>query len=73
MASVNNNLIEAIPHDEALDVLQHEATRELVTSLLDKGWLGNKSGQGFYKRTKVNGKTEFWVLDPATMDYRGSD
>ena len=43
----------------------------LVTSLLERGWLGEKSGQGFYKRAKAaTGATDILTLDPATMEYR---
>src|SRR5690606_30300003 len=34
-------------------------------------WLGEKSGQGFYKKTKDNkGNTEILVLDLKTLEYR---
>ena len=32
-------------------------------------WLGNKTGQGFYKKTMVDGKREFWTLNPDTLEY----
>jgi 3-hydroxyacyl-CoA dehydrogenase len=36
-----------------------------------RGWLGDKAGQGFYKKTRgADGKEERLVLDPATMEYR---
>src|SRR5204862_8162712 len=39
--------------------------------MLQKGWVGEKSGQGFYKRQKsASGETEILTLDPATLTYR---
>lgn len=38
---------------------------ELITKMLDNGWLGAKSGQGFFKK---QGK-EILELNPETMDY----
>ncbi len=34
------------------------------------GWLGEKSGRGFYQRVKKGGESEILTLDPATMEYR---
>lgn len=65
-----------------IDVLAHvarnfpeEATKGSFSRLLDemlkRNWLGDKTGQGFYKKVRATGgKEERLVLDPATMDYR---
>jgi len=42
----------------------------IVRMLVAKGWLGEKSGQGFYKRDKSGGESQILVLDPATFTYR---
>jgi 3-hydroxyacyl-CoA dehydrogenase len=67
-----------------IDVLAHVARnfREpatqggfsvLLDALLKRNWLGDKSGQGFYKKSRgAEGAAERLVLDPATMDYRPS-
>jgi 3-hydroxyacyl-CoA dehydrogenase len=40
-------------------------------SLLDRRWLGEKSGQGFYKKQiAASGESEILVLDPMTLTYR---
>jgi len=45
----------------------------IVLELLKRGWIGEKAGQGFYKRVKrPGGDSQILVLDPATMDYRPS-
>ncbi len=41
-----------------------------VKALVEKGWVGEKAGQGFYKRTKSAGGSEIQTLDPATLTYR---
>lgn len=33
-------------------------------------WLGQKTGQGFYKKVKGKGKEEILVLDYQKIDYR---
>jgi len=70
-----------------IDVMHHvirnltervdEATRRLfamppvVEALVARGWVGEKAGQGFYKRVKrPDGQSEILVLDPKTMEYR---
>ena len=55
-----------------LDVISYVAANlkmslpPLLPSLVDRGWIGEKAGQGFYKRTG----SEIFVLDPATFNYR---
>ncbi|MGE3274560.1 MAG: 3-hydroxyacyl-CoA dehydrogenase NAD-binding domain-containing protein [Vicinamibacterales bacterium] len=47
------------------------AVPPLVTSMVERGLLGDKAGQGFYqKRKNDKGESEIWTLDPATLDYR---
>lgn len=42
-----------------------------VEHLVKNNWLGSKSGQGFYKKTKgADGKREILVLDLKTLEYR---
>jgi 3-hydroxyacyl-CoA dehydrogenase len=69
MAHVSNNLYDAIPHDPHREVLRHPKTTAVVQEMLEKGWLGNKTDQGFYKKTFVNGERQFWVLNAETMAY----
>ena len=43
----------------------------LLDEMLKRGWLGDKAGQGFYKKVRgADGKDERLVLDPATLEYR---
>jgi 3-hydroxyacyl-CoA dehydrogenase len=42
-----------------------------VNEMVERGWIGEKSGRGFYERKKeASGETEIWALDPQTMQYR---
>lgn len=50
---------------------------DFMREMLKRGWLGNKSGQGFYQKVKPasgsgggSGEKEVLVFDPATLDYR---
>lgn len=41
-----------------------------VTSLIERGWVGHKAGQGFYKCVQGHtGVSSILTLDPVTMDY----
>ncbi|HEX7593920.1 MAG TPA: 3-hydroxyacyl-CoA dehydrogenase/enoyl-CoA hydratase family protein, partial [Anaerolineae bacterium] len=67
MTHVADNLYPAVPEDEARADLK---SPELLHEMLKRGWLGNKSGQGFYKQVKTAKGKEFYVLDPKTMEYK---
>ena len=61
---------EARVKDERSDVV----LPELVSEMLARKWIGDKVGQGFYKREKgARGKEEFLGLDWKTLDYRPSE
>jgi 3-hydroxyacyl-CoA dehydrogenase len=42
------------------------AVPPLVDALIERGWIGEKAGQGFYKRSG----SDILTLDPATLTYR---
>lgn len=73
MSHVNQNLYEAIPQDEYRDVILSEKSTEIIGRMVENNWLGNKSGQGFYKKTFVDGKREFWTLNTETFEYEPPD
>lgn len=60
---VARHLREHLPHDPARETF---AIPPLLQTLLEKGWLGDKRGQGFYRRAG----RDILALDPARMDYR---
>ena len=59
-----------------LDVLWHVSRNlnlevpPLLTTLVERGWLGEKSGQGFYRKEQTPTGSNILTLDPATMTYR---
>lgn len=68
-----------------IDVLAHVAANfpagapqgkfiEVLNEIVRRGWLGDKAGQGFYKKTRggSGGKDERMVLDLGTFEYRSS-
>jgi 3-hydroxyacyl-CoA dehydrogenase len=64
LAHVSRNLAERLesPEDRAVFDLP-----PLVAGLVERGWVGAKAGQGFYKRTADG---EILTLDPSSMEYR---
>ncbi len=68
-AHVAKNLYENATRDEMREVFQ---VPDFVQKMLEKNWLGNKTGQGFYKRIKSEAGKEKLVLDYKTMEYRPS-
>jgi 3-hydroxyacyl-CoA dehydrogenase len=63
---VAENLYELVPEDESREELKPP---DLLKQMLDKDLLGNKSGAGFYKRTKRDSKTAFDVLNLETFEH----
>ena len=64
-----------------IDVLAHVAANfpegvqggrfsALLNEMMKRGWLGDKAGQGFYKKIRVSGKDERLTLDPVKLVYR---
>jgi 3-hydroxyacyl-CoA dehydrogenase len=67
---VGTNLAEAIPYDEhAMRYLSSERANSLIHSMVEKGWLGNKTKSGFYKMVKTEGGKEFWTLNLETLEH----
>ncbi|WP_182995370.1 3-hydroxyacyl-CoA dehydrogenase/enoyl-CoA hydratase family protein [Pelobium manganitolerans] len=68
MINVANGLRENAPDDEQKDVF---VLPDYVQKMQENKWLGDKTGQGFYKKTKdKSGKTEILALDLKTLEYR---
>jgi 3-hydroxyacyl-CoA dehydrogenase len=68
MVKVAENLYKDCPEDERRDVFQ---VPEWLKGMLEKGWLGDKSGQGFYKKERdENGKRVILALDIESGEYR---
>lgn len=67
--NVASNLVK-LEYDESHEAFQLPA---VMQKLLDNKWLGDKTGQGFYKKTKdAKGQTEILALDLKTFEYKPS-
>jgi 3-hydroxyacyl-CoA dehydrogenase len=67
LVHVVKNIYETAPNDESREVYKVSA---LVEEMVKRGWLGDKTGQGFYKKVKGDGEKEILTLDVNTMEYR---
>jgi 3-hydroxyacyl-CoA dehydrogenase len=67
LVHVNQNLYPAIPDDEDRDVFQ---IPPLIETMLERKLFGDKTGGGFYKKSKSShGLTEILELDLNTFEY----
>ncbi len=64
---VVKNIYETAPNDESRERYKVPA---LVEEMAKRGWLGDKTGQGFYKKVRGEGEKEILTLDVNTMEYR---
>ncbi len=69
-SSVAANLYGLIEHDETREVLRDQKLLALRTSQTERGRLGDKTGQGFYRKPPRGAKGEILTLDLETMEYR---
>jgi 3-hydroxyacyl-CoA dehydrogenase len=69
-SSVGENLYGLIEHDEAREVLRNSKLRNLRMTQIERGRLGDKTGQGFYKKPPKGAKGDILSLDLETMEYR---
>ncbi|MCH7791279.1 MAG: 3-hydroxyacyl-CoA dehydrogenase, partial [Planctomycetes bacterium] len=70
MANVVGNVAANCPQDECIDLMELPG---FVKGMLEKGYLGNKSGSGFFKATKdrdEKGRRIILGLDLDTLEYR---
>ncbi|HYK87859.1 MAG TPA: 3-hydroxyacyl-CoA dehydrogenase NAD-binding domain-containing protein [Acidobacteriota bacterium] len=65
MAHVSRNLYESLTEGER-EVFQ---LPPFLTAMLQNKWLGDKTGQGFYKRLRGKDGTEIQFLDYTTLEY----
>jgi len=68
MIKVAKGLYDNCPDDKAHDLFK---LPDYVVKMEENKWLGDKTKQGFYKKTKTaDGKTEILALDLKTLEYR---
>lgn len=67
MVNVANNLYHGLPNDESRDTFKLPA---IVKELYDRKWWGDKTKQGFFKKTKTpEGKKEILEVNLQTFEY----
>ncbi len=67
LTKVAKGLVDNLPNDEAKDVFQ---LPEFIQKMETNNWLGDKTKQGFYKKSKnEKGETEILSLNLKTLAY----
>lgn len=70
LVHVAKGIHENAPEDEEHGIFQIPS---FIDTMMEKKWLGSKSGQGFYKKVKdEKGNSEILSLDLDTLEYRKS-
>jgi 3-hydroxyacyl-CoA dehydrogenase len=68
LIKVSGNLYKSLSHDESKKYFK---LPDVVLKLEENKWLGDKTGQGFYKKTKnAKGETEILTLDLKSLEYK---
>ena len=70
LAHVARNLVDRLDSKESEDERAAFAVPALVDQLVERGWIGQKAGQGFYKRIRAPEGSQILTLDPQKMEYR---
>jgi 3-hydroxyacyl-CoA dehydrogenase len=68
-AHVTKNLYDLVPGDPWRERF---VLPPFFAQMIERGWLGDKTGQGFYKRTGKGDKKEILALDWKTLEYQPS-
>jgi 3-hydroxyacyl-CoA dehydrogenase len=68
-AHVTKNLYDLVPGDPWRERF---VLPPFFARMIERGWLGDKTGQGFYKRTGKGDKKEILALDLNTLEYQPS-
>jgi len=70
LVHVANGLVQNCPNDEVKDLF---VLPGYLKKMVENKWLGDKTGQGFYKKVKgADGKSEIQALDLKTLEYKPS-
>lgn len=69
--NVCNNLTAILKNDESVAAFE---LPNIIAKLMENKWLGDKTGQGFYKKVKdEKGKSVILALDFETMEYKATE
>ncbi len=67
LVKVANGVYDNCPEDEAKQVFK---IPEWLTTVANNNWLGDKTGQGFFKKIKTEKGSEILTLDLKTFEYK---
>jgi len=67
LAHVVRNIYDNVTTDESRDIYK---VPPFMDEMLKRGWLGDKTGGGFYKKVKQGAESEILTLDWQKMEYR---
>jgi 3-hydroxyacyl-CoA dehydrogenase len=67
LVKVAKGVMDNCPQDEAIGIFK---IPDFLQKVVDNNWLGDKTGQGFYKKTKgEGGSKEILTMNLQTMEY----
>ena len=66
LVDVASNVYENATNDEMREVFR---VPDFILQMVEKGWLGEKTGGGFYQRRRGENGSEIWTLDYNTLEY----
>lgn len=69
-AMVNQNLYALIPQDESRETLRSPRLVDLFSKMIERGLVGDKVKQGFYRRLPKQSGGAIQSLDLNTLEYR---
>jgi len=70
LIKVAKGIYDYCPSDTARDTFQ---VPDYVAKMEANNWLGDKTGQGFYKKTSIDGQKTILELDLNTLEYKASE
>jgi 3-hydroxyacyl-CoA dehydrogenase len=70
LVHVANGLSDNCPNDEEHALF---SLPDYISKMVENNWLGSKTGQGFYKKVKKDGKSEILSLNLKTLEYEAPE
>ncbi len=68
-AYVGQHTMAALAHDPFVAMVKDSPMNRVMAAMIERGWLGNKAGQGFYKKMETPEGTQYWPLNLETLEY----
>ncbi|MYE89626.1 3-hydroxyacyl-CoA dehydrogenase/enoyl-CoA hydratase family protein [Candidatus Poribacteria bacterium] len=66
LVDVANNVYENAVNDEMREMFR---VPDFILQMVEKGWLGEKTGGGFYQKRRGGNGSEIWTLDYNKFEY----